>query len=100
MIDAAQVWDALRTVNDPEIGINVVDLGLVYSVEVSDNRVHVAMTMTTQACPLHAYITEAAQTAIRRVAPAAEVVEVAMVWDPPWSPAMMSDAAKRQLGWR
>lgn len=100
MVEDAQVWDALRTVIDPEIGINVVDLGLVYSVEVSGNRVRVAMTMTTQACPLHAYLTEAAQAAIRRLAPDAETVQVDMMWDPPWSPAMMSDAAKQQLGWR
>ena len=95
-----RVWDALRAVLDPEIGINVVDLGLVYSVEASGTRVHVAMTMTTQACPLHAYLTEAAETAIRQCAPETQVVEVEMVWDPPWSPAMMSEPAKRQLGWR
>ena len=100
MANEAHVWDALRTVNDPEIGINVVDLGLVYSVEVSGNHVCVAMTMTTQACPLHAYLTEAAETAIRQCAPDIEVVQVNMVWDPPWTPAMMSDLAKKQLGWR
>jgi len=93
------VWDALRTVIDPEIGINVVDLGLVYRVEVSGNHVGVAMTMTTQACPLHAYLTAAAETAIRQCAPDIEAVQVNMVWDPPWSPAMMSDLAKQQLGW-
>ena len=100
MVEEAQVWEALRGVLDPEIGINVVDLGLVYSVEVSSNDVHVAMTMTTQACPLHAYITEAAEAAIRQRAPEAGTVRVDMVWDPPWSPAMMSAAAKQQLGWR
>jgi metal-sulfur cluster biosynthetic enzyme len=81
---------------DPEIGINVVDLGLVYSVEVSGEQVRVAMTMTTHACPLHAYLTEAAEAAIRQVVPDTQVV-VDLVWDPPWSPAMMSDAAKQQL---
>ena len=95
-----QVWNALRTVIDPEIGINVVDLGLVYSVEVSGDQVRVAMTMTTQACPLHAYLTEAAEAAIRQFAPDVAAVQVDMVWDPPWSPAMMSDEAKQQLGWR
>jgi metal-sulfur cluster biosynthetic enzyme len=94
-----QVWDALRTVIDPEIGINVVDLGLVYDIEVSGDQVRVAMTMTTQACPLHAYLTEAAETAIRQFAPDVGAVQVDMVWDPPWSPAMMSDEAKQQLGW-
>lgn len=100
MANEGQVWDALRTVIDPEIGINVVDLGLVYSVEVSGDQVRVAMTMTTQACPLHAYLTEAAEAAIRQVAPDVAAVQVDMVWDPPWSPAMMSDEAKQKLGWR
>ena len=100
MANDEQVWNALRTVIDPEIGINIVDLGLVYSVEVSGEQVRVAMTMTTQACPLHAYLTEAAEAAIRQFAPDAQAVQVDMVWDPPWSPAMMSDAAKQQLGWR
>ncbi len=100
MANDEQVWNALRTVIDPEIGINVVDLGLVYSVEVSGDRVRVAMTMTTQACPLHAYLTGAAEAAIRQFAPDAHAVQVDMVWDPPWSPALMSDGAKQQLGWR
>ena len=100
MTTDAQIWDALRTVLDPEIGINVVDLGLVYGVEVCGDQVRVAMTMTTQACPLHAYLTEAAETAIRQVGPDIGAVQVDMVWDPPWSPAMMSDAAKQQMGWR
>lgn len=100
LVNDERVWEALRTVIDPEIGINVVDLGLVYRVEVSTNHVHVAMTMTTQACPLHAYLTEAAEAAIRQFAADAEAVQVEMVWDPPWSPAMMSDTAKQQLGWR
>lgn len=100
MVEEAQIWEALRSVLDPEIGVNVVDLGLIYNVEVSGNDVRVAMTMTTQACPLHTYITEAAEAAIRQLAPEAGTVRVDMVWDPPWSPAMMSAAAKQQLGWR
>ncbi len=99
MVNEERVWAALRTVTDPEIGINVVDLGLVYSVQAFGDRVHVAMTVTSRACPLHAYLTEAAEAAIRQVAPDV-AVQVDMVWDPAWSPAMMSDAAKQQLGWR
>lgn len=94
-----RIWEALRQVMDPEIGVNIVDLGLVYSVELRDHEVHVAMTMTTQACPLHGYLTEAAERAIRTREPEVERVDVEMVWEPPWSPAMMSDAAKEQLGW-
>src|SRR5512139_3007020 len=95
-----QVLDALREVIDPEIGVNVVDLGLVYGVNVQGKDVRIAMTMTTPACPLHEYISEAAKTAVRRHVPEVEKVDVEIVWDPPWSPAMMSDEAKRQLGWR
>ncbi|MBI4515219.1 MAG: metal-sulfur cluster assembly factor [Deltaproteobacteria bacterium] len=100
MINEAEIWEALRQVIDPEIGVNVVDLGLVYGVEASGDAVSVKMTMTTQACPLHAYLTESAEQAIKRCLPAVESVVVEMVWDPPWEPAMMAEAAKQQLGWR
>ncbi len=92
------VLDALREVLDPELGINVVDLGLVYAVEVGDGEARVTMTMTSAACPLHAYLTSAAEDAIRRRVPAVRSVSVEMVWDPPWQPEMMSEAAHRQLG--
>ena len=94
-----QIREALRGVMDPEIGINIVDLGLVYNVDVRGNDVHIQMTMTTQACPLHEYIAESARTAVRHAVPEVAGVDVEMVWDPPWSPAMMSAEAKRQMGW-
>jgi len=94
-----QVMTALRQVVDPEIGINVVDLGLVYDVTVQGADVRVAMTMTTRACPLHDMIVRDAEAAIRAALPEAGAVHVAMVWEPPWNPAMMSETAKRQLGW-
>lgn len=95
-----QIREALREVLDPELGINIVDLGLVYSVVVEDSTVRIALTMTTRACPLHAYLTEEAQAAVRRHVPNVGHVDVQIVWDPPWSPAMMSEVAKQQLGWR
>jgi metal-sulfur cluster biosynthetic enzyme len=94
------VTDALRQVIDAEIGVNIVDLGLVYGVDIEDSGVHVAMTMTTQACPLHTYLTEQSEASIRTLVPEVQSVEIEMVWDPPWNPAMMSDAAKHQLGWK
>ena len=93
------VREALRTVTDPEIGINIVDLGLVYGIEVSGNDIRIQLTMTTQACPLHEYIAEQARTVVRQALPETGVVDVQMVWDPPWHPGMMSAAAKRQMGW-
>lgn len=92
------VLDALREVLDPELGINVVDLGLVYGVEVRDGEARVTMTMTSPACPLHAYLTSAAEAAIRHRVPAIRSVTIEMVWDPPWQREMMSEAARRQLG--
>ena len=94
-----QVMTALREVADPELGINVVDLGLVYSAEVRERNVRVAMTMTTPACPLHASISQAAEEAIRRHLPEVAAVKIDIVWDPPWNPKMMSPVARRQLGW-
>ncbi len=93
------VLDAMRSVIDPELGVNVVDLGLVYSAEVSDGDVRIAMTMTTPACPLHSYIRESSERALRKCFADLRSVTVDIVWDPPWSPAMMSAQAKKQLGW-
>ncbi len=94
-----QVWDALRQVVDPELGINIVDLGLVYDVSVDDGRVRVQITMTTPACPLHSYVLDAIHFFLLRDVPWVREVDVRLVWDPPWHPDMMSAEAKRQLGW-
>ena len=91
------VLEALREVIDPELGINVVDLGLVYGVDVADDRVHVRMTMTSLACPLSVHLAEVARSIVRSRWPNIDV-EVEIVWDPPWDPERMSDAARRQLG--
>ena len=93
-----EVLEILRKVIDPEIGINVVDLGLVYDVNIDDRKLDVDMTMTTAACPLGAYITDQADMLLRQFFPEAEV-NVNLVWHPPWTPEMMSDAARQQLGW-
>jgi metal-sulfur cluster biosynthetic enzyme len=93
--------ELLREVIDPEIGINIVDLGLVYDVRLSgDDVALVRMTLTTPGCPLGGYIDDE----IRRTlwaAPGVADIDVQIVWDPPWDPdEMMSDWAKQQLGWR
>lgn len=88
---------ALYDVVDPELGINIVDLGLVYDVEANDDRVRVAMTMTTPACPLHAYLTGEVEAAL--LGAGAHLVRVDLVWDPPWDPAFMSREAKQMLGY-
>ena len=94
------VWDALRQVIDPEVGINIVDLGLVYSVELQDGQVRVVMTMTTPACPLHTYLTSAAEAAIWQRVQDVQGVEVQSTWTPRWNPLMMTDTAKLWQSYR
>ena len=93
-----QVRGALRLVIDPELGVNVVDLGLVYDVSIDDGSVRVSMTMTTPACPLGESLAEEAEAAIRQNVPGVTSASVRLVWEPPWQPSMMSDAARAQLG--
>lgn len=94
-----QVREALRTVIDPEVGVNVVDLGLVYGIGVSARGVHVRMTMSTPACPLGESILADARKAVRGVAGGGTGVEVELVWEPEWTPDLMTDRARDELGW-
>lgn len=94
-----QVVGALRQVVDPELRVNIVDLGLVYSAEVQDGCAKVAMTLTTPGCPLAGQITDMAEAVIWREVSRVEAVEIRLVWSPPWRPAMMSDNVRDQLGW-
>jgi metal-sulfur cluster biosynthetic enzyme len=91
--------DALRTVVDPEAGVNIVDLGLVYRIETQAGQVRVEMTMTSPACPMGEMIVDDVKVALRSALPSGTAVEVELVWSPPWEPAMMSDAARRHFDW-
>ncbi len=99
LISKDVVWSALSEVYDPELGVNVVDLGLVYGVEVDRGCVHVTMTLTTPGCPLHDSLTEAVDEAVRVFVPTVKAVEVDLVWDPRWTPNMITPAGRRELGW-
>lgn len=90
---------ALKTVEDPEAGMNIVDLGLVYGVKLEPGRVRVDMTMTSPACPVAPYLVDEATAAIRAVAPEGTDVAVELVWEPPWTPDLMSEDAKGRFGW-
>ena len=92
-----QVIEALREVHDPELGINIVDLGLVYGVELEGDTVHVTYTLTTMGCPIGPLIEAQIQQVVADI-PAIEHVDAEMVIRPPWSPEMMSDEAKAALG--
>jgi metal-sulfur cluster biosynthetic enzyme len=90
--------EALReNVIDPEIGINIVDLGLVYGLAVDDGTVEVTMTLTTPACPLGPYIDSEVRTALQGV-PGVTDSKVNLVWTPPWDPSKMTEDAKLELG--
>ncbi|MCX7892054.1 MAG: metal-sulfur cluster assembly factor [Burkholderiales bacterium] len=99
VVPESRVRDALRTVVDPEVGIDIVALGLVYAIETSPGRVRVDMTMTTPACPSGPQLRDEAARALEGALPEAREIDVRLVWDPPWTPARMSAAAKKRLGW-
>jgi len=93
-----QVRDALRTVYDPEIPINVYELGLIYELQVEPTgQVCVKMTLTAPSCPEAQFIPGRVEQAIREV-PGVSDAKVELVWEPPWTPARMSEAARLQLG--
>jgi metal-sulfur cluster biosynthetic enzyme len=87
---------ALKAVLDPEIGINIVDLGLVYGVEAQDNVAHVTMTLTTMGCPLTELLHQQCTLVLARL-PNIDDVEVEFTFSPPWSTDMMSDEAREEL---
>lgn len=93
-----EVRDALTNIVDPEIGINIVDLGLVYGTDVEDDgEVRVTMTLTAPGCPLSGYIGTAVDTTVSELEGVTKV-DVDIVWTPPWNPSMMSEDAKLELG--
>lgn len=92
-----EILDALKGVFDPEIPVNIVDLGLVYDVKVNKGVAVITMTLTSQGCPLMESLDKEIREIVTSV-PGINDVEINMVWDPPWSPARMSDAAKAELG--
>jgi len=92
------VREGLKNVYDPEIGINVVDLGLVYGVDIGEQGdVLVTMTLTSMGCPLGPIIVQEVQGALQDL-PDIGDIDVKLVWSPPWSPDMMSEEAKDELG--
>ncbi|AUW94793.1 MAG: metal-sulfur cluster assembly factor [Sulfobacillus thermosulfidooxidans] len=93
-----QVLEVLKEVSDPEIGVNIVDLGLVYNVDIQDDgTVTVDMTLTAPGCPLHDTITRTAEMAIETLDGVKEA-RVNIVWSPPWTPDMLTDEGRRLLG--
>lgn len=98
VIDA--VWSALGKVYDPELYLDVVSLGLVYDVREEDGIIVVDMTLTTPGCPASESLSEMTRAAIVKVVGDATPVDIRLVWDPPWSPAMIDADAAAALGFR
>ncbi len=97
--DESAIRDALREIDDPEAGMSIVDLGLIYAIDVGDAAIRVEMTMTTPACPVADVLTEQVRAAIAAMVPAGTPVDVELVWEPIWNPSMMSGVAKDHFGW-
>jgi metal-sulfur cluster biosynthetic enzyme len=97
MLNQDTLISALRTVKDPELNVNVIDLGLVYSVQAHDDQVDVEMTLTSPACPVGPEMLRNAVAALESVQGVAKA-NVKLVMSPPWSPEKMTDAARDELG--
>lgn len=93
------VLDALQQVIDPEIGCNIVDLGLIYDVAITGTKVTVQMTLTTPGCPMSESIAQGAQWALLGIAGVEDAV-VEIVWNPPWQPSMMTEIGRAAVGMR
>lgn len=96
-LDEPTVLDALRQVVDPELGCNIVDLGLVYGAEILGDRVRVTMTLTTAGCPMHESLVAGVRTVLLGL-DGVRAADVEVVWDPPWNPAMMTPAGRAAVG--
>lgn len=92
-----KIMEALKQVNDPEIGINIVDLGLIYDVIIDNEKILINMTLTTPGCPMHNSIITWVETVVKNLAEERKAI-VNLVWEPQWTPEKMSDDARAQLG--
>ena len=97
VVDEAHVWHSLRSVYDPEIPVNIADLGLIYAVRVEDDKVDIDMTLTAPGCGMGPVLIEEVKDRVRQV-PNLIDVEVALVFEPPWSRDMMTEEAQLELG--
>lgn len=97
MVTKQDVMKALKKCYDPEIGISLVDLGLIYDVKIDKNKVNIKMTLTTPRCPMHSFMVNDVEEKVKKVKGVKEV-KVELVWDPPWTPDKMSKEGKKKLG--
>jgi len=91
------IYESLKAVYDPEIPVNIVDLGLIYDVQINDSNVYVQMTLTAPGCGMGPYIAQQAEWAIQEI-DGVEEVEIELVFEPAWSPDLISEDARAGLG--
>ncbi|TAN61125.1 MAG: metal-sulfur cluster assembly factor [Magnetospirillum sp.] len=99
MITETEIHDALRQVIDPDIGVNIVDLGLVEQVRIAPEGIYIDLIMTTPACPQSAYIADESERMVRTACKDGLPVSVAVLDSPFWQPNRMSESAKQIMGW-
>ncbi len=99
MVTQQDVLKALEAVIDPELGLNIVELGLIYGVQVESGEVSVKMTLSARGCPLHTSITNGVENVIKRM-DGVNGVKVEVVWDPPWTPDRIAPETKKRMGFR
>jgi len=97
MVDIDTVRSKLRECYDPEIPINILDLGLVYDIQLQEDVIHIQMTLTAPHCPLAGVLAEEVKRKLSEIE-GVKKVEVELVWDPPWTPDRISDEVKKTLG--
>lgn len=93
------ILKTLSEILDPEVGVNIVDLGLIYDITITEYRIVVTMTMTSPTCPMGEMLMDDIKQTLSKTIPQNMMLDVELVWTPPWSPNMMSDKAKQSLGW-
>ena len=93
------ILDVLSQVIDPEVGENIVDLGLIYAIEVNQNTANITLTLTSIACPMGEMLLEDIHETLTKMLPSEMEFDINLVWEPSWSPDMMSVEAKQRLGW-
>lgn len=97
MVSEESVYEAIKEIIDPEIGINIVDMGLIYEVDIDDTTVDITMTLTSPGCPAGGQIVNGTQHVTQQME-GVEEVNVNVVWTPRWTPELMSEEAKDELG--
>jgi len=97
--DEQRIYAALQSVIDPEIGENLIDLGLVYGIQIHDHTATVTFTMTSYACPMSEMVIDSIEDAVSKTLSEGMELDLHLVWEPAWDPSMMCEEAKQRLGW-